>query len=766
MTYPPGAEAIGIAARRVLDRGWLDDGSVFSENRAVWTPAHLDELQEHYVLPARQLAPAFLDSLHQQLVPVSDGARQLAAELLYLNVLPLRTQGSTKRTLISTVLSWTASPPTLPDEVDRALDGGVFNGGVGFNVNRWRQLVLLVHTLRSFKQRDPERRRQLLTNAWAFRDFVRGVPEPAEPGQRNALLFLAFPDEFPPVVGTRDRQRIVDAFRDELTEPTGDTDRDLAAVRSALSARTGSYVDFYQPPWDHRWRSPVESPPGPDDPPRGRRAWLVRGSNVGGHDLVGTWLHEGFVSLRTRPLEPVDSEVSAERLHRVVDEAYADASYNQRRQLFEDLSTFLTRMSPGDVLATTSQGQLHVGRLAGQPEWVQSPDGRSNLRRPVVWEEDEDGVDFGDLPPALAARLQSQADVLDLTEQLPYLEGLLAADDTPDVGLVLKPVDEALADRLLVGHAWLQECIDLLTDRPQLIFYGPPGTGKTYLALELARHLAEPENVALVQFHPSYSYEDFFEGLRPAVRDGSVVFELTPGPFRRLVDHARERPGTPHVLIIDEINRGNLAKIFGELYFLLEYRDHSIELLYSGGSREQGFTLPPNVVVIGTMNTADRSIALLDAAMRRRFAFVALDPAEEPTRSMLSQWLDRERLPPDTAVLLDRLNAAIDDPDFRIGPSYFMRRAVYETGGLERTWRTSILPLLAEHHFGDRHRRRDALRPATTALPRHRTRRRRTVTLVELREGAPPVDVPLSDEVGRALAGQRGRGRGARTPAW
>jgi len=101
------------------------------------------------------------------------------------------------------------------------------------------------------------------------------------------------------------------------------------------------------------------------------------------------------------------------------------------------------------------------------------------------------------------------------------------------------------------------------------------------------------------------------------------------------------------------------------------------------------------------MNTADRSIALLDAAMRRRFAFVELSPATEPTRSLLSRWLTREGLPPDSARLLDRLNQEIADSEFAIGPSYLMRLAVHASGGLERVWRTQILPLLAEHHYGD-----------------------------------------------------------------
>ncbi|MFZ0158824.1 MAG: hypothetical protein WAL50_07320, partial [Kineosporiaceae bacterium] len=123
----------------------------------------------------------------------------------------------------------------------------------------------------------------------------------------------------------------------------------------------------------------------------------------------------------------------------------------------------------------------------------------------------------------------------------------------------------------------------------------------------------------------------------------------------------------------------------------------SVRLTYSGDD----FALPSNLFVIGTMNTADRSIALVDAAMRRRFAFVELSPRTEPTSGLLHRWLAREDRDDEPARLLDALNARITDPDFRIGPSYLMKKGVYRDGGLERTWRTKILPLLEEYHYGE-----------------------------------------------------------------
>ena len=437
-----------------------------------------------------------------------------------------------------------------------------------------------------------------------------------------------------------------------------------------------------------------------------QRAWLVRGSSVNGRDLVPVWLRKGSISLAGSHLKEVQPGISRDELRPMVEQDYAHLSYAARAEKLDEFHAFLTKMQAGDLVATTSQGRLYLGEITGEPTYQRSSDDRSNLRRSVSWTGPSEGLDYSELPSEITARLKAQRDVIDLTLQVdllrPYLdqmpqEAATVKASSPQV--VLPSATDELAKKLHVNRAWLQEVIDLLNDRPQVIFYGPPGTGKTYLAQEIAQHVAG-DAYRLVQFHPAYSYEDFFEGYRPVSKvDGSVGFELKGGPLRTLVDQAIENPTVPHVLIIDEINRGNLAKIFGELYFLLEYRDRSIDLLYASGS-DKDFTLPKNVYLIGTMNTADRSIALVDAAMRRRFAFVSLHPSEEPTRSLLRSWLMATDRDLRVADLLDELNSRIEDSDFKIGPSYFMRDAVFHPGGLERVWRTAILPLLEEHYFG------------------------------------------------------------------
>ena len=189
---------------------------------------------------------------------------------------------------------------------------------------------------------------------------------------------------------------------------------------------------------------------------------------------------------------------------------------------------------------------------------------------------------------------------------------------------------------------FLEETKTLLDDKNQVIFQGPPGTGKTYVAQKLSEHLAgSKERVTLVQFHPSYAYEDFVQGYRPTLKDGQAGFELRNGPLTQIAKRAQDDPHGNYYLIIDEINRGNIAKIFGELYFLLEYREQEINLQYSD---DEPFSLPGNLYIIGTMNTADRSIALVDLALRRRFYFVEFHPDKWPIKGLLRRWLEGNSL--------------------------------------------------------------------------------------------------------------------------
>jgi hypothetical protein len=262
---------------------------------------------------------------------------------------------------------------------------------------------------------------------------------------------------------------------------------------------------------------------------------------------------------------------------------------------------------------------------------------------------------------------------------------------------------EAFFRATFLGEPWLNRALDLLALKKQLILHGVPGTGKTHVARCLARLLTNDRGgaVRLVQFHPAYGYEEFVEGIRPRSVEANgrteVAYPVEDGVLTAFAAEAESHPSVPHVLVVDEINRGNLPRIFGELLFLLEYRDQAVTLPHS----KRAFRLPANLYLLGTMNAADRSTLALDQALRRRFSFVEM-PADA---AVLAGWLERESddsFGPRVVRLFEELNRRLArdlGPDKQVGHSFFMVPGLTDDH-LRAVWDHHVRPLLGDYFAG------------------------------------------------------------------
>lgn len=767
--------ALYAAVERFVAAAWRGNDSIFTPGRPIWTASSLDVMRRLFVERIDESKASFAEKYKLQLDTAAKEVKQLAAELLFVQLLVHYGMSHSKKlALLDEIVSW--ADPSLVVQKDQrdALAEGIVDD-MTFLQARPHHIAYLVIVLCAWNRLTDAERDVLLLDPWKFKSFAYNSNSPKCQPMREVLLCFVHPDHFEVISSRRHKALIADTFKDRVTELTTDADEALHQIRKSLAQEFGPDFDYYGPELRPKWDDTSEEE---DEAPVARGDWDQFMRWAGKFRATASFderelqykrvVAQNIAAARTAVLANAPDALSLVRrafgapntltswqghdrflkwckqapaeATKLLRDLWSPGDYGDRvdafaaslpseackgKSLRTSIASFLLIGEGADKRPMYARRAFNTAKLMAGLKHVTSsttPGMQYTLGCEFVEQVIDEATKRG-LPIHDALEAQSviwatakwkarpsdwtQADWDEFAEFRRSVLGKDTDGDDEDADAPIAANEQAdddeplslaqLADRLLISEDFLDELRSLLTAKKQVILYGPPGTGKTFVAMEFANCITgSADRVELVQFHPSYAYEDFIEGFRPALINNQPGFKLTDGPLKRLAARAAAQPDETFVLIIDEINRGNLAKVFGEMYFLLEYRDRSIQLQYS----QTKFSLPKNLLIIGTMNSADRSIALLDAALRRRFFFVEFFPDREPIQDLLRDWLERHR--PECAWVADAvalINNDLSDRHLAIGPSHFMRRDL-DDEWVTRIWKHAVMPYVEEHFFG------------------------------------------------------------------
>lgn len=713
----------------------LGGGSIFSDE-SLWNQQGFSELHRYFVDRPDKGGGDFFQKLESQLQSAAPETKRLAAEMLWLMYVSLGTssmRASTKRDQIGRVWRWSGS--RLPEShamLGRLLQLGVINPGTAYNTQRWREFKFLCLAMEDWFELDTTSRKRLLSNPDSFGKWLDARPSSARRQLRHILLHLLFPSYFEPMGSIQVKEKLLDGFGIERSPRSSDPDGrhrrmeidvKIYELRKTLEAKHGSEFSFYESPLCERWflEENAESTEeaefsGTDEELRewfrerfgAVQVWIFSPGHRG--VFWRKFFEQGIAAMGWDETDDLSTVASREEAYDLLVDTGLENPKNDSLAVWE----FSHEIRKGDViLAKSGRSRVHgYGIVAGPYRFDPSRTEYQHVMS-VDWRRsNEMDIEGGH---GLAIKTLTRA-----TDFLPYVARLIRKLEAGSQDRSHEPqsgqspasydIDRAMKD-LFLPRETFRSVVEVLRRRKNVILQGPPGVGKSYLSRRIAWSVVgkiKQANVQMIQFHQSYSYEDFVQGFRPTEGGG---FALRNGVFLRFCDEARKHPEEPFVFVIDEINRGNLSRIFGELLLLVESDkrgpDHALPLTYSP---EDQFSVPENVHLLGMMNTADRSLAMVDYALRRRFAFVSIPPAfgTEAFRTHLLQAGAIPELVDRLDQVMVELNAKISEdtrnlgPGFEIGHSYFV--PTDDDDALDEAWfrrvvETQVGPLLREYFF-------------------------------------------------------------------
>ena len=720
---------IANEVKEIFDHMLGDGKSVIRPETTIWTISAAEELRSRIEDDPKE-GKAFTqwEKLDEQLKGASDDVILLAAELVFLREHPLRSSSpNTRRFHIERVLSHLQDPVEIPSQMEswlsRPRGKAGFTSGQGYNGRLWKHLIWTAIFIKHLQSLPDSDREHLKSDAWAFQKAMLDSGKDST-DIRYALQFLAHPDVFEPIASHNLKERIRAGFLELIDETTTDNpaqiDEDLLKIRASLATEFTEPFHFWTPEVQKLWDPGViETEPSSastsnsvtardDSEPRPRHYWLYTPGEQA--SMWNKFAEAGIMAIAWDELGDFGQYETQEDIRlELVSANPAFKNTNSAKAIWD----FQHEIAVGDIIYVQHGSGKIVGRgkVTSAAKYDSTRDSFKNIR----------SVDWDYIGSWASPENTSTKTLTDITSNIDYVEQLEAIiTGEPDTEEAIDPVNLPRYDRadflddVFISESRYDRLRSLLKRKKNVILAGPPGVGKTFAAERLAYSIMEekdPSRIQMVQFHQSYTYEDFLMGLRPNASGG---FELHEGPFYRFCKEAlNDDQSRPYFFIIDEINRGNISKIFGELLMLIEAdkRGHELRLLY----KNETFTVPQNVHIIGMMNTADRSLAVLDYALRRRFGFFEMTPGFESAgfQNVQTQ-LSNPRFNALVSILKNLNDAITEDPGlgagFTVGHSYLspppeslqQRSTPEDTDAwLESVVEDELVPLLDEYWFDE-----------------------------------------------------------------